>query len=313
MRWAVAVALGGAAFCAACGKAAEPAPERPSPTAEVAATAVVGSVEIVDMAGRMVLLPEEVQRVVALSPSAAEFAATLGLAVVGRSSDTPEADFPGAKAVGATISPDFNAVATLEPDLVLADAAYHAGRTRDFDRFAYPVYVLKADTFAGVLDALTALGKATGRDAAALQVRESLEATARGLAEQARGKPTVRVLLLTGGGRDVFAGSSQTYAGSLIELLGGVNVLGSAPDGGPIPGFGVVEVAQAASLNPDVVLILPSGQGGLLEQLKASAAWANSPAVRQGRVSNLDTALFLRSPGPSAGAALQKLFQLLWP
>jgi ABC-type Fe3+-hydroxamate transport system substrate-binding protein len=72
-------------------------------------------------------------------------------------------------------------------------------------------------------------------------------------------------------------------------------------------------IHYAVKANPDAVLLLPSGQGGLAEQIKASKAWAEVPAVKQGRVVDLDTTLFLRAPGPRAGEALEKLVALLWP
>lgn len=121
------------------------------------------------------------------------------------------------------------------------------------------------------------------------------------------------MLVLTGGGRDVFGGGAGTYIGSLLALLGAANVLGTVADGGPIPGFGVIDVSSAAALNPDAVLLLPSGQGGLAEQIKGDRAWANVAAVKQGRVIDLDTTLFLRAPGPRAGEALEQLVALLWP
>ena len=115
---------------AGCGEAEDPVPERPSPTPEATASRAAGARSVIDMTGRPVQLDEEIRTVAAMSPAAAEFAAALGLEVVGRSSDTPETVAPGAKPTGSTISPDFNAIAALAPDLVLADAAYHAGRTR---------------------------------------------------------------------------------------------------------------------------------------------------------------------------------------
>ena len=310
---ALGAILAAAWLLGGCGKASDPVPERPTPTPEVTASVVAGSRQVTDMTGRSVALHETIRTVVTLSPSAADFATALGLEVVGRSTDTAESAAPGAKPVGAAISPDFNAVAALKPDLVLADAAYRSGRTRDFDRFAYPVFIIKAQTYQGVLEALTAVGEATGTGDRAAQLRSDIESRATTLRDQVKGRSPVRMLLLTGGGRDVFAGGSLTYAGSLAEFLGAQNVLGNTPEGGPIPGFGVVEIGQAASLNPDVVLIVPSGQAGLLEQLTAHPSWANSGAVRNNRVYNLDTALFLRSPGPRAAEAFEVLFKLLWP
>jgi iron complex transport system substrate-binding protein len=264
-----------------------------------------------DMAGRHVDLPEHVERVVALSPSAIEFALALGVTVVGRPADATGA--PGASTIGPTISPDFNAIAALHPDLVVADAAYHASRLKDFDRFPYPVFVLRAASYDDVLATVTDLGEATGRADRAVEVTSAITARVASVLERVRGALAPSVLILTGAGRDVYAGSDATYLGSLVAKLGGRNVLGAAPEGAPIAGFGLVEINQIAVKNPDVVLVIPSGPGGLAAAVRASPAWANSSAVKAGRVFELDTATFLRSPGPGVADALDQLARLLYP
>ncbi|MBE0608626.1 MAG: ABC transporter substrate-binding protein [Dehalococcoidia bacterium] len=314
MKWLAAVVAGALLF-AACGKAADPVPPRPSPTPTIAANVTAGPRTVTDMIGRRVRLTEEVRTVAAMSPASAEFAAELGLEIVGRTTDTAESVAPAAKPAGSSLTPDFTAIAVLKPDLVIADAAFHSGRTRDFEKFPYPVFVIKAASYGEVLATLVALGEATGRTVEAERARSAIEERAGAVALKARaqaGEPP-KVLVVTGGGRDAFGGGSGTYIGSLLEQLGAVNVLGAAPEGGPIPGFGVIEIAQAANNNPDVVLVLPSSQGGLAEQIRAEPAWAGTPAVRDGRVYELDVALYLRAPGPRVAEALEGLYGLLWP
>lgn len=310
----VAALVIGAILFGGCGRAADPVPPRPTPTPTIAANVTAGPRSVTDMIGRQVRLTEEVRVVAVMSPSAGEFAAALGLAIAGRTSDTPESIAPGAKVTGSSLSPDFTAIATLEPDLVIGDASFHGGRTRDFEKFPYPVFVIKAGSYDSVLETLDALGAATGRAGEAASAKADIEARAEAVRARARqaGNPP-KVLLVTGGGRDVFGGGTGTYTGSLVEALGAVNVLGAAPEGGPIAGFGVIEVAQAAATNPDVVLVLPSGQGGLAEQIRSDPAWAGTPAVRDGRVHELDVSLFLRAPGPRVAEAMETLYGLLWP
>jgi len=301
---------------AACGEEEPPIPPRPSATATVVVNAPAASRTVTDMAGRTVALGETITRVAVLSPSAADYAAALGLNVVGRTSDVDEAAAPGSTVTGSTLSPDFNAVASLGPDLVIADAAFHGSRTRDFDRFGLPVFVLKASDYNAILDALTVLGQATGREAEATAASEAIKARVLAASLDARtkgaGSPP-RVLILTGGGLDVFAAGSNTYAGNLLSILGAENVLGATPEGGPLPGFGVVEVAQAADLAPDVVIVLPSGAGGITETILAAPEWVGTPAVRNGAVYTVDTGLFLRSPGPRITEAVEALSAVLWP
>ena len=314
---AIALSFAAAALLSACGETPGAVPQRPTPTPEASARAPRVSRIATDMLGRTVSLPEQVTKVAALSPSAAEFAVALGLEVVGRTTDTPAAIAPSATATGSAISPDFPAIAALAPDLVLGDAAYHSGRTRDFDRFGLPVFVLKANNFGEVLLAIDALGEAANRKPEAEALRASVTTAASSVVEDAKtratGRPAPRVLILTGGGRDVFSGSEASYLGDLVKLLGAANVLAAAQEGGPVTGFGVVDVSQAATLRPDIVLILSSGEGGLVNRIKSNPAWATAPAVTSNRIHDLDTATYLRAPGPNVAQAMEALLPLLWP
>ncbi len=301
--WAVVLAM-------ACGEGRAPVEARPSPTPTLERLASAGRRATIDMVGRHIEVPTRVERVVALSPSAVEFAVALGMEVAGRPSDGSPAS---AGSVGPSLSPDFNAVAALRPDLVLADAGLHGAHIKDFDNFPYPVFVLKAGTFDDVMAALPALGEALGRPEKAADVVAAINARVGAVLDQVRGAPAPTILILTGTSRDAYAASDATYAGSLVAKLGGRNVLGTASTGGPIAGFGLVEVSQVAGRNPDVVLVIPASQGGLAAEIRASPAWAGSAAVKDGRVYELDTGLFLRSPGPRVAEAIEQLAALLYP
>jgi len=304
------LAAGAVLLAMACGEGRAPVEARPTPTPTLERVTTAGSRTTIDMLGRRVEAPTRVERVIALSPSAVEFAAALGIDVVGRPSDGA----PGAAgAIGPSISPDFNAVAALRPDLVLADASLHGARIKDFDKFAYPVFVLKAGSFDEVIAALSALGETLGRPERAAEAITAIRGRVDAVLERVRGAPAPTVLILTGTGRDVYAASDATYAGSLVTKLGGRNVLGAVPSGGPLAGFGLVDVGQVAVKNPDVVLVIPAGPGGLAAEIRASPAWAGSAAVKAGRVYELDTGLYLRSPGPRAAEAIEQLGGMLYP
>ncbi|MEP6872716.1 MAG: ABC transporter substrate-binding protein [Anaerolineaceae bacterium] len=264
------------------------------------------------MVGRDLRVPDSLNRVVAITPSAAEFAVALGLVVVGRTTDAAFAPVASATTVGSSLAPDFNAIAALQPDLVIGDTAFDGARLQDFERFAYPVFLLKVSSYEDVLLALGALGDATGRVPQARDAATALAIEVDSLVQQFTGRPSPTVVILTGSGREVYAGSNQTYIGSLVKELGGTNLLAEAATGAPIAGFATVEVTAIASRNPSVVLTLASGSGGLAAQIIASPAWANSRAVKDRRVFELDTNAFLRAPGPGVLKALQTLADLLY-
>lgn len=307
---AAAVGLGMAVACGAEPPKVDP---RPAPTPTLERASIAAGRQVTDMAGRSVAIPEVVQHVVALSPSAADFLAALGMEPVGRPSDATGAALANVPAIGSTLSPDFKAIAGLNPDLVIADAAYHGARLRDFGQFPYPVYIIKAGDYDGVLATLTALGQVTGRTSEAASARAAIEERVAALLARVAGAPPPSVLIVTGSGREVYAGSEATYAGGLVKKLGATNVMAEVPQGAPLAGFGLVELGQVAARNPGVVLAIPSGAGGLAAQIRSSPAWATATAVVSGRVFELDAGLYLRRPGPLVADALEELARLLYP
>jgi iron complex transport system substrate-binding protein len=308
-----ALAAVAALLLLACGEAEPPVTPRPTATSTLQAGTPRGEVPVTDMAGRSVMVPAEVRRVVAISPSALEYAAAFDLEIVGRASD---ATFPpsvaSAPAVGSTISPSFEEIAALDPDLVIGDAGLQGALRRSFDAFPYPVFLISATNYDSVLGAFRAVGDAVHQPERAEELVIQTETMVEGAKQSIAGKRQPKVLILTGSGRDVYAGSDQSYIGSLVLLLGANNVLGGAPQGAPIAGFGLVEVEQAAATAPDVVLLVAGVQSDLRAQVEASPAWAVSRAVLDGRIISLDATTFLRSPGPRAGEAVAELARVMY-
>lgn len=297
----------------ACGSADDPVGPRPTPTATLEARGTpANGATITDMAGREITVPARRERFVALSHSAVDFLLALGIEPAGRPSDVTSPEVAAVPPAGSTLSPDFPAIDALNPDVVIADAAFHRARYRDFDQFPHPVFVIDVKDYEGVLATLQALGDLAGREDEAAAAIDRIEERVDALKEDApTSKPSV--LVITGSGRDLYGATAATYPGSLVDLLGARNVLADAPDGAPLAGFGVIELGEAAALNPDVVLVITSGSGGLADEIRNSPVWAETAAVRAGRVHELDTALFLRAPGPRVVEAVELLASLLYP
>lgn len=313
--------LGGAALLVvallaiACGDDSPPVTPRPTSTPTLTAPGPgAGGQSVTDMAGRSVRVPERAESVVALSPGTAELALALGLDVAGRPTDAANiAGIEDAAPVGSTLFPDFNAAAALEPDLLIADATFHGGRDRDFARFPYPVFVISILSLDDVGAALEALGEATGRTEEAAEAVADIEDAIDEVVASVADQPPVRVLILSGTGRDIYAASNDTYIGSMVTVLGAKNVLGDEPQGAPLPGFGLAEPAHLAQHDPDVVLLLSTEEGGLRAELQSLPEWQDRQALLNDRLVELDTGDYLRNAGPRAPEALAALAEVLYP
>ena len=296
---------------AGCGKEPDPVTPRPTATPTLNGSGPAGGVEILDMALRTVRAPRPVERVVALSATAEGVAEAFGVEGVGKTSDAGGGG--QAAIVGSTNRPDFAAVAALKPDLVLADASLQGALRKDFDQFPYPVFMVKVASYDDVLWAFRAVGEAFDRKDRAEELVAETEQRVAAVKASVEGRAAPKVLILTGSGRDVYAGSDASYLGSLVKLLGGVNVAGSAPQGAPIAGYGLVEIEQAATLSPDVVLLVGGPRSDMEAQIQGSLAWAGTAAVRQGRVIAVDPVAYLRGPGANTAAAVEDLARILYP
>ncbi|MBK9090578.1 MAG: ABC transporter substrate-binding protein [Holophagales bacterium] len=189
-------------------------------------------------------------RIVSLCPSITESLVALGLAgsLVGvtRYCVHPREALEGVPRVGGTKNPDFEAIASLAPDLVFCNA--EENRDADVAELSarHRVDVSHPTRVADVPPLLRRLGELAGtRDAAEGWARAVEEK----LASARPGRPVRFAYLIWKG--PWMAAAAGTYISDLLETFGGVNVF---PAGrGPWPGTGDEELA---ALGPEL-LVLP--------------------------------------------------------
>lgn len=204
--------------------------------------------------------------VVSTFPAATEALVALGLEgrVVGRSDYCRGA--PGARRVGSAVSPDLEAVARLEPDLVVVPAMAGGGKLRRFlGDFGVPSLTVGIDRLADVPAALLALGRALGREDRARELvagmRSALDrARARAGARRREGTPRPRAMVVVGGaglhGRPgtVTAASRGTFYGDVLAEMGW-DVVPAGPVRWPR-----VSLERFARMRADrLVLVVPGG------------------------------------------------------
>ena len=189
------------------------------------------------------------------------------------------------------------------PDLVIlyasADNRVAATRLRSA---GVRTLSLKTDRIAHFFHATELIGRLLGDSAGAAIVVDSVKKTLdRVKAETAAlPKPTVfwhiwdAPLITIGGG---------SYMTELIEIAGARNIYGHMPDVSPN-----VSIEDVIKRNPTYIITGPEGAG----KIKRDSKWSVSPAVREGRVVVVDTALVGR-PAVRLGEAALALAALLHP
>ena len=290
---ALALALALALGCAGCGAAPAPSSVPASvPASEPAGEA--GGLVLTDQAGRTVELAAPAETVVSgyYISTYAVLALGKGDAIVGleKKADTrslyqmaaPElSEKPG---VGTMKEMDVEAVAALEPDLVLLPAALadYADTLAGLD---IPALVVAPESHAALVEMIELLGRALGAEDAAAALTgyydEQLERMA-ALTEGAE-KPAV---YMASNSSYLSCAPAAMYQNYLVETAGGVNAAAS------LEGDYWTEVSyeDILAMAPQVIVV-PSGAEYTAADVLADSQLAGVPAVENGAVYQMPAGL----------------------
>jgi iron complex transport system substrate-binding protein len=254
------------------------------------------------------------QRIITLGGSVTEIAVALGAGdrLVGRdtTSTWPEAVL-GLPDVGyiRALSPE--GVLSLSPDLILAEGdAGPPEAVEVLEAAGVPFHLMPEATAAGgVVEKITAVAAALGREAEGAALAERVGAGLKAAEARAAGvtapKRVLFILSLQGG--RVMAGGAGTAAEGIIRLSGGVNAAAGFDGYRPMADEAVLEAA------PDVILMMDR-RGDLAiadAEVLAQPALADTPAGKAGAILRMDGMLLLGF-GPRTPEAAARLHDALY-
>ncbi|MGD9972193.1 MAG: ABC transporter substrate-binding protein [Desulfatirhabdiaceae bacterium] len=267
--------------------------------------------EITDGIGRQILVPDNPVRVVALAPSITEIIFALGqekrLVGISRFSDFP-AEASLLPQVGSYIQPDLEKIVSLNPDLCIA---VKDGNPREIaDRLHslhIPVYAVNPLDLEAVISTIWQIGDLlNAKDHARIivrdmqtridRVREQVVTTGRrpGVFFQIGFAPIVSV------GKD-------TVIHELIQIAGGTNLCAAYSS------YPRLSREQVLALSPEILIITTMHRDKSTSQINAEwAAWSMIPAVRNNRITIVDSNIFDR-PTPRLVDALEQLVRVIHP
>jgi iron complex transport system substrate-binding protein len=246
--------------------------------------------------------PEQVKRVVTITPSLTETVLALGAGdtLVGVSRFDEAKEVARLPRVGGFTDPSVEAVLVLKPDLVLVQPGPGNQRpVRKMAELGIPVLLLPLHTLADTLAALRAVGGVLGRAEQAEALVQQIESTRARIREAARAFEAPRVLFVYGFEPLVVAGPGS-FADELLRDAGALNVAADARSA-----YTVYSVERVIRARPDVVVDAADVDVGK-DKLRAlpgfsRARWVEVPSQA------------LLQPGPSLARGLEELFGLLHP
>lgn len=268
---------------------------------------------IVDFARRQITLEAPPQRVVGMSASISEMLFAIGVSPVGVTSGM---DYPPEAAalpdIGTGYQPNLEALAALEPDLIIGNAQLNMNILDKLEAIA-PTIMIMTMTASDVPQNVRLLGQATWHDTEAEYLARAYDGYL-ALADKIGASHEGPSIVFIVGTLDVpNYGKSATYFGDMAKRLGAVNIADSEADAGPFPGYAQLSLEAIVDADPDFVFTVTRGSPTPMPETMASdPLWSSLSAFQNARVIELDNRLFVESPGPRFIEAMAQLFDILY-
>jgi len=202
------------------------------------------------------------KRVVSLSPSVTEIIFAIGagdkLAGVSDYCDYPEGALEKPK-VGGYMSPNFEAIARLKPDLVLLVGVQNEGKNR-LEKLGFKTETVSNASVDDVISTMLVIGELLDAKEKAELLAKSLKSRLEAIVEKTKGRKKPTLLFVVGRDygantiRNVFVAGKNSFFNDLIKIAGAVN----AYEGSNID-YPKLSAEAIIRLRPDIIVEAPYG------------------------------------------------------
>lgn len=265
---------------------------------------------VTDDIRRLVVFEKPPTRIISLAPSFTEmcFAIDSGATLVGV---THYCNYPPATkkkpSVGGMVSPNFEKIAELQPDLILVTV--EGNSKEDFaklESLGYRLFVTNPRTLEDIHKSILTLGRILERDTSAARLVEFLrnrEESIRSLVRDEK-KPKVFVIISI---KPLMTAGPSTFIHQLIVGAGGINIAEKAVVAYPI--FNREEVLHQ---NPDFLVVTTDAVYSLRSLFNEFPEWTNIEAMKKRQVLLINSDIVTR-PGPRIVEGLEVLARVFHP
>lgn len=221
--------------------------------------------------------------------------------------------YDGVTEVGQVMNPDFEIIASLDPDLVIIDSMFKENLEASMTEYGMDAFYFNTSTYRNFLESIEALGEVLGKEDNATALINELE----GVEEAVKGKmkgEVPKVAVLFGGGENFMLATDNSYLGDLVDTAGAENITDDLNiESDYIP----FSMEQIVASNPDYILRF--AHGNLEETKKAfdeafdkNPAFATLDAVKEGKVIDLDPTVFGVSANINVVNAIKELGEIFY-
>ena len=265
-------------------------------------------ITIIDSFDRSITIEKAAVRVVSIAPSITEtiFALGKGDILKGRTDYCdypPEAqNIPG---IGSLREPDIEAIAELNPDIVIASTHFTKESLDKLTALSIPVVIFAdQNSFEGVYSTIAGIGRLTGSDTEAENLISNMEKTVNNVTETVKGKEKPSIYYVIGFGEyGDFTAGGDTFINQIIEMAGGNNIASG------IKGWSF-SLEQIIESDPDIVVC--SKFWNTKDSIIKTNGYMDLRAVKNEQLFEIDNNMLDRQ-GPRLAEGLKALAEIIHP
>ena len=256
------------------GAAANGTEEEPAADAE----GTVYPQSVTDASGTAIVIEAEPQRVVSLAPNETEILYAIGASdqIVGLDDNSNYPAEVAEKPRVGGMDVNIEAVAGLNPDLVIANAGMTDAATEALRALGVVVYVSQPTTLDETIAHIEQVGTLVNKQAEAKAVADKMRADKQAVVEKVKAAGAKRVYLEFSAGWSVGKGE---FLDEIVTLAGGVNVAGDQQ------GWFAIDPERILTSNPEVIIYPDyAGDSSIPDAITSRPGWDQIDAVKNNRV-----------------------------
>jgi iron complex transport system substrate-binding protein len=214
--------------------------------------------------------------------------------------------------IGNAMDPDAEIIKSMNPTEVLSVSTLEYDLKDKFEQLKIPADFVDLTSIESMMIEITELGKRYNRveEAKALNAELQQQIDAVETAASSQEKP--RVLILLGVPGSYLVATENSYAGDLVRLAGGENVM-AGQDAEYLPS----NTEYLFESNPDIILRLAHGMPDEVikmfdEEFVTNDVWKHFNAVKNGEVYDLEEDLFGTTAALNVPDALNQLVEIFY-
>lgn len=218
--------------------------------------------------------------------------------------------------VGISTNPDMETVASVDPDIIIAGSLFSNLKER-FDEQNYQSWFLNNQSYSDTINIIESFGKVFDKEEQAYKIINSFENQKNTILNDINGKvEDKKIMVIFGSGDNLSFGTSDSFVGSVVKLLGSQNVTDGLNLGIATAGYVPFTYEVVLEIDPDIIFRISHGD---LEDTKAmfDEVFDNNPAFREltayknDNVHDLDYDLFFSNPGIKTIEAMEIIADLI--